>query len=64
MSGFRQEWFMHDKMKDADRACYEACGMGLYTAWESERGCYNGNHWMSPAGIAKAIAGIVFDWEE
>ena len=63
-NGFRREWFLHRKLQAADGACYEACGMDLYSAWTHESGCYVGGSWMSPAAIAKGIAGLAFDYCE
>ncbi len=62
--GFRREWFLRPEMREVDRACYAACGMSLHTAWTNERGCYVRGSWISPSQVARAIAGLVFDWEE
>jgi hypothetical protein len=63
--GFRREWFLHRKMRAADAACYQACGMNLHSAWMCESGCYvTGGSWMSPSGIARAIARVTFDWSD
>ena len=62
--GFRREWFLRTEMREADRACWSACGMSLHSAWTSERGCYVGGSWMSPSSIARAVAALVFDWSD
>ena len=60
-----QFYFQQEKMGAANEACNAACGMGLREAWSNDRGCYVGHGsstWMSPSGIARAIAALVFDW--
>ena len=57
--GFNRRWFMHPQWKKANVMCINACGVGLYDAWDYTRGCYTDGSWMSPSKIAKVIIDVV-----
>ena len=59
--GFNRRWFMHPQWKKANVMCINACGVGLYDAWDYTRGCYTDGSWMSPSKIAKVIIDVVVD---